>query len=212
MSADVRNRLNIRRSLSVRIVPRTHDSDAKEFEKCEVLLLTVRGIHMRHSMQLVKMMKRPLLLAVIATFAAGCSTMEPSQQVSSEPRSLVGPRGADGPAGPDGMRGPVGATGAMGAPLAGPAGADGPAGPAGIQGPVGATGSQGIAVVGPAGETGATGPAGAQGAIGYTGAQGSSMAGPAGATGRAGPAGTAGEVRHDFGIASLHAAGFRHAR
>ena len=50
-------------------------------------------------MLLEKMMKRPLLLAVIATFAvAGCS---------SAPTSLVGPRGPDGPAGPVGMQGPV---------------------------------------------------------------------------------------------------------
>jgi hypothetical protein len=160
--------------------------------------ITFRGITMRHSMHLEQMMKRPLLLAVIATFAvAGCSHTPPAQQVSYEQpreefRSLVGPRGADGPAGPVGMQGPVGATGAMGAPLAGPTGADGPAGAAGIQGPVGATGPRGIAVVGPAGATGAAGPAGAQGAIGNTGAQGASIAGPAGAMGNAGPAGVQG--------------------
>lgn len=53
---------------------------------------------MRHSMLLEKTMKRPLLLAVIATFGVvGCSSTPPARQVSSEqPRSVVVPLGSGG--------------------------------------------------------------------------------------------------------------------
>jgi hypothetical protein len=62
---------------------------------------------MRNSMLLEKMMKRPLLLAVVATFAAaGCSTTQPIAQSPPAPqKSYVGPAGAAGPAGPVGERG-----------------------------------------------------------------------------------------------------------
>ena len=69
---------------------------------------------MRHSVLLEQMLKRPLLLAVVATFAAaGCSTTQPVAQSPdpSPPKSYVGPAGPDGPAGPVGKRGATGATG-----------------------------------------------------------------------------------------------------
>ena len=61
-------------------------------------------------------MKRPLLLAVAATFAGGCaSTSPPMAQARRAPEqvSWVGP---PGPAGPVGATGKQGATGATGAP------------------------------------------------------------------------------------------------
>ena len=145
---------------------------------------TIKGTTMRNSLPLEKMMKHPLLLAVIATFAAGCATTEPvAQSRPAEPVSYVGPAGPAGPAGATGAQGATGSTGAPGVAIAGPAGPDGRAGPAGMQGPAGATGVMGAMVVGRAGPAGPAGPTGAQGATGYTGAQGESVAGPAGPRG-----------------------------
>jgi Collagen triple helix repeat (20 copies) len=182
------------RSLSMRIVPRTHDFATKKTpEARSSLLMSVKGITMRNSMQFEKMTKRPLFLAVVAAFAvAGCSTTQPIAQSPAPTPSYVGPAGADGPTGPVGARGPTGATGATGAAMTGAAGPTGPVGPAGAQGPSGATGATGAMVVGRAGDVGPAGPAGAQGAAGQTGAQGSSLPGAAGPMGRAGPAGAQG--------------------
>jgi hypothetical protein len=151
-----------------------------------------KGITMTNSMLLNSLLKRPLLLAVVATFAvAGCSTQPTSRNSAFD---YTGPAGAQGATGPDGSRGPVGETGAPGMAIAGPAGATGPAGPSGMQGPSGEVGARGIMVMGRAGDTGPAGPAGAQGVMGATGAQGMSYTGPVGPRGPAGPAGAQGEV------------------
>lgn len=160
----------------------------------KVLLVKSKVPVMKYSMLLGNKMKRPLLLAVLATFAAGCATSEPMVQSSPEPVSWVGPAGPAGPAGATGAQGATGQTGAMGAAIAGPDGPVGATGPAGMQGPTGATGATGRMVVGRAGATGPVGATGAQGATGQTGAQGSSIAGPAGARGATGPAGITGDM------------------
>jgi hypothetical protein len=150
-----------------------------------------QGITMK-TMLLSKMIKSPLLLAVVATFAfAGCST-QPTSRFSSD--DYTGPTGAQGPSGPVGERGPMGDVGAPGMAIAGPAGETGPVGPSGMRGPEGNTGARGIMVMGRAGDTGPAGPAGAQGAAGATGAQGLSYTGPVGPRGAPGPAGMQGEV------------------
>src|SRR5438067_2088765 len=78
-------------------------------------------------------MKRPLLLAIAATFAAACATTEPVYYAKSpEPTSWVGPAGPAGPTGATGMTELAGITGPIGA-----TGATGP------QGSIGATGAQG---------------------------------------------------------------------
>jgi len=152
-----------------------------------------RGVVMKNSKLFEQGLSRPLMLAVAATFVAGCTTPEPAVQSRSyEPMSWVGPAGPPGPAGPAGAQGATGQTGAPGMAMTGPAGPAGVAGPAGIQGPTGATGVPGRMVMGRAGAAGPAGPAGAQGATGQTGAQGASMAGPSGPQGVAGPAGIAG--------------------
>jgi hypothetical protein len=73
-------------------------------------------------------LRRIMLVAAAAIFAAGCSTAQPPDQVALAPveAPLVGPRGYQGPAGPAGPQGSVGATGAPGYVMAGPAGAEGP--------------------------------------------------------------------------------------
>jgi hypothetical protein len=82
-------------------------------------------------------LKTGLSLAVIALFAAGCSTYP----------AYMTCYGPDGPAGPTGATGPQGATGAtgmQGAPsAAGLIGPRGPTGPTGAQGAIGETGPQG---------------------------------------------------------------------
>src|SRR5512147_470626 len=73
----------------------------------------VEGNTMRSQMLFENMLKRPLFLAVAATFVvAGCSTTKPMAEAPVQ--SYVGPTGAAGPAGPAGERGPTGATGAQG--------------------------------------------------------------------------------------------------
>src|SRR4029450_2541777 len=95
---------------------------------------------MRSQMLFENLLKRPLFLAVAATFAvAGCSTTKPITE--SPAQSYVGPTGAAGPAGPAGERGPTGATGAQGAAMVGATGATGRVGPARAPGPSGATGA-----------------------------------------------------------------------
>jgi hypothetical protein len=96
-------------------------------------------------MRLEQMIKRPLFLAVMATFVTGCATTTPVAQSPRpvEPVSWVGPAGPSGPAGAVGEQGATGATGASGMAMAGPAGADGHTGPAGMQGAIGPTGAQG---------------------------------------------------------------------
>lgn len=153
---------------------------------------TNQGMTMKSSMQLNRLIKSPLLLAIAATFAvAGCST-QPTPRYSGS--DYTGPTGSQGPAGATGERGPIGAVGAPGMAVAGPAGAVGPAGPAGQQGPVGDTGARGVMVMGRTGDTGPAGATGAQGAAGATGAQGMSYTGPVGPRGPAGPAGSQGET------------------
>lgn len=139
-------------------------------------------------------LRRIMLVAAAAIFAAGCSIAQPPDQVALAPveAPLVGPRGYQGPAGPAGPQGSVGATGAPGYVMAGPAGAEGPTGPMGAQGPAGPMGASGAVVPGARGATGYMGPAGMQGATGETGAQGPSMIGPAGPNGPVGPAGAQG--------------------
>src|SRR5438128_1254826 len=102
------------------------------------------------------LMQRPLLIAVAATFAAACSTMQPAAyDKPAEQASWVGP------AGPAGATGPAGAQGATGS-----------------QGATGYTGVQGrTELAGISGETGARGAAGPQGAMGATGVQGPMAAG-----------------------------------
>ena len=147
---------------------------------------------MNRSMTL-NMIKRPLLIALAATFAAACASNDRvAEYRSPEAASWVGPAGPAGPAGATGAQGATGDTGAPGAAMAGPRGAIGPDGPAGMQGPVGETGARGKMAMGRAGEAGPVGATGAQGATGETGPQGSSIAGPAGPTGNAGPAGIQG--------------------
>jgi len=59
------------------------------------------------------MMKTTLSLAVIALFAAGCSTPEPiARYESPQPISYVGPAGPTGATGATGEQGATGATGA----------------------------------------------------------------------------------------------------
>jgi len=50
VGAGVRSRRDIRRSLSVRIVPRTPDFDAKRFDKCAKFVTYYESNNMRHSM------------------------------------------------------------------------------------------------------------------------------------------------------------------
>lgn len=141
------------------------------------------------------MMKNKLSLAVIALFAAGCSTTHPvAMHHSPQPMSYVGPAGPTGAVGATGEQGATGATGATGDVMVGPAGATGATGAIGMQGPTGATGPEGRWVVGRAGPAGATGATGAQGMTGATGAQGASIAGPAGPTGATGLAGIQGVI------------------
>ena len=73
-------------------------------------------------------LRRIMLVAAAAIFAAGCSTAQAPDQVvlATVEASLVGPRGYQGPAGPAGPQGSVGATGAPGYSMEGPAGAVGP--------------------------------------------------------------------------------------
>jgi hypothetical protein len=151
-----------------------------EFSKGNTMTMLLNG-----------MIRRPLFLAVAATFAvAACSTTQPVAEAPAQ--SYVGPAGPDGPAGPAGERGASGATGAPGVAMAGAAGPTGPVGPAGLPGATGATGATGAMVVGRAGEAGPAGAAGERGATGQTGAQGGSVPGPVGPMGRAGPAGVQG--------------------
>ena len=194
MSVGVQNQRDIRRILSIRIVPCTHDVDAKTESHYVRSCCIHQGTIMRNSMLLKNMAKRPLFIAVVATFAAGCATTEPVAQYngSSESVSWAGPAGPAGPDGATGERGATGATGATGAPMAGPAGPDGYTGPQGAQGPAGATGIPGRMVIGRAGEAGPAGATGERGAAGATGAQGDSIAGPAGPRGRTGAAGLQG--------------------
>jgi hypothetical protein len=70
-----------------------------------------------------RMMKSSISLAVIALFAAGCSTTQP--EAARAPTSYVGPAGATGATGAVGARGETGATGATGTPMAGATGARG---------------------------------------------------------------------------------------
>lgn len=167
---------------------------------------------MKHSMLLEKMMKRPIVLAVVATFVAGCGTTAPVAQYQSpraeEQISYVGPAGPAGPAGAAGMQGATGYTGAPGVAIAGPAGETGYAGPQGMQGPTGATGVTGRMVVGPAGPRGGTGPAGVQGVAGSTGAQGPTTVGPAGPAGPSGVAGAQGATGFAGAQGSTEMAGF----
>jgi hypothetical protein len=78
---------------------------------------------MSQSKLFVNMIQRPLLVAVVATFAAACATHEPPR---SESVSWVGPAGPAGPAGATGAQGATGNTGAPGYAVVGPAGAAGP--------------------------------------------------------------------------------------
>ena len=82
-------------------------------------------------------MKRTLLLAGIAVFAAACATA-PQERVSYDRPELVGPTGYTGPTGPPGAQGPRGPDGQPGYALQGPAGEIGPAGPRGLRGDDGA--------------------------------------------------------------------------
>ena len=61
-------------------------------------------------------LRRIMLVAAAAIFAAGCSTAQPPVQVALAPGEapLVGPRGYQGPAGPAGPQGSVGAYGCPG--------------------------------------------------------------------------------------------------
>ena len=99
------------------------------------------------------MTKSTLSLAVIALFAAGCSTTPPvatsEPQTPQAPVSYVGPAG---PAGPTGATGPAGAKGDDGA--TGATGANGATGAAGTQGPAGPPGPPGAA--GPPGPAGSS--------------------------------------------------------
>ena len=74
-------------------------------------------------------MKRPLLFAVIALFAMGCSARPMGGDTGWK---VYGPTGPDGPAGVAGPAGPAGPAGSSG--LAGVSGPQGPAGPQGPQG------------------------------------------------------------------------------
>jgi outer membrane protein OmpA-like peptidoglycan-associated protein len=154
---------------------------------------------MKHSTKFQSLVKRPLMLAVIAALAAGCATPEQSapEQVSwAGPVGATGPAGMQGPTGATGARGATGETGAQGASIAGPAGARGATGAAGAAGAIGSTGADGLTTVGPTGPTGVAGTTGAQGVTGYSGARGSTemagVAGQRGSTGSAGPQGAAG--------------------
>ena len=183
--------------ISLSIAPPALAIANKEVRECEVSLRirNIEGAIMKSSDILERLVKRPLSLAVIATFAvAGCSST-PHYAESSAPAaeiSYVGPAGPAGPAGPMGEQGATGATGAPGAAMEGSVGPTGAAGPEGMQGPPGATGPTGRMVVGRVGPTGPAGPQGPQGATGETGAQGESLVGPAGPTGPTGPAGLQG--------------------
>ena len=138
---------------------------------------------MNQTTLLNQFVKRPLLLAVVAAFAAGCATTEPE-------RSYVGATGATG------HQGATGNIGAQGDSIAGPAGPRGATGETGAQGATGAPGETGPTTMGPTGPTGVTGATGATGPMGDTGAQGSTelagIAGPAGATGSTGERGMTG--------------------
>jgi hypothetical protein len=140
---------------------------------------------MRHSILLEKLVKRPLWLAVAATFVTGCATTQPVAQAprAAEPMSWVGPAGPAGPAGADGAQGDR-STGAPGIAVAGPAAQR--IRPRRHQGPAGATGVSGGMVVGRR-RNGPAGRGGARGATGDTGVQGDSIAGPAGPRGPTGP-------------------------
>src|SRR5258707_15697565 len=72
-------------------------------------------------------LRRIMLIAAAAPFAAGCSTAQPPDQVAPAPveAPLAGPRGYQGPAGPPGPQGAVGGTGAPGSLTAGAAGGGG---------------------------------------------------------------------------------------
>ena len=174
------------RSLGARIVERSHDSATNEFDGMRTHRCSLQGFPMKPAI------KSTLSLAVIALFAAGCSSNPPSYQ--AQPISYVGPAGATGATGATGQQGATGMTGAQGSPMVGPAGATGATGAQGVQGPSGPTGPLGQMVVGRAGPTGATGATGATGMTGATGAQGASIAGPAGPTGLTGATGMQGVV------------------
>ena len=60
---------------------------------------------MKHSILLEKMMKRPLLLAVIATFVAGCTTTPRIPVELFRSAEAVSGVGAAGPAGATGEQG-----------------------------------------------------------------------------------------------------------
>jgi hypothetical protein len=176
-----------RPNLPSRIVTRSHDSAASEFDGMRTYRRHTKGLAMKSAM-----MKSTLSIAVIALFAAGCASNEPYR--SPDQVSYVGPAGATGATGATGMRGETGATGATGAPMAGLTGATGATGAQGMQGPIGATGPEGHMVRGRAGPTGETGATGAQGMTGATGSQGASIAGPTGARGATGLTGVQGVV------------------
>ncbi|MEK6245698.1 MAG: hypothetical protein AABM33_14510, partial [Pseudomonadota bacterium] len=78
---------------------------------CAFIVSHIKGLLAMKS----QMMKSTLSLAVIALFAAGCST--------PQHLSYVGPAGAKGATGATGAQGATGATGLTGLALAGPAGA-----------------------------------------------------------------------------------------
>jgi Collagen triple helix repeat (20 copies) len=94
------------------------------------------------------MMKITLAIAVIALFAAGCASREPTYR--AEEISYVGPAGATGATGSQGLSGFAGARGNT--EMVGVAGPTGFTGATGAQGAIGQTGQQG-----PGGMTGMAG-------------------------------------------------------
>lgn len=63
------------------------------------------------------MLKSTLSLAVVALFAAGCSTPQPVARQQPQPMSYVGSAGASGATGPAGMQAPGGSMVAVWTPI-----------------------------------------------------------------------------------------------
>jgi len=104
---------------------------------------------------MLTLVRKPLLIAVVAALAAGCASHERVEYAKAE-QSWVGPAGATGATGATGEQGATGNRGEPGMAVSGPAGPRGEVGPAGAQGPAGPTGAQGKMVMGRAGDTGPT--------------------------------------------------------
>ena len=140
-------------------------------------------------------MRRMLLLAGIAVFAAACATPHEDRITYDRP-DLVGPTGFTGPTGPPG------------AVVIGARGMTGAAGAAGEEGERGLAGLQGSSYAGTTGPAGPRGPAGEQGFAGDTGPQGETLVGPGGRVGRTSSAGVQGErgregLTGDQGVAGI---------